>query len=56
MNMFCSKCKQNPLPAKDLTASLSVYSVIYLQREVFEKKLLFGIKYQIPRDAGIAGV
>ena len=22
MNMFCSKCKQNPLPARDLTASL----------------------------------
>ena len=26
MNMFCSKCKQNPLPARDLTASL-IYGV-----------------------------
>ena len=32
MNMFCSKCKQNPLPARDLSASLNqniVYCNVY---------------------------
>ena len=30
MNMFCSKCKQNPLPARDLTMFVSqfVYCII----------------------------
>ena len=42
MNMFCSKCKQNPLLARDLTASLrenvkkrcySTYTMVSLEKQ-----------------------
>ena len=55
MNMFCSKCKQNRLPARDLTASLRLRDLLFKKKlNKAQKALKVALLENFPHSNALA--